>query len=150
MRDEINRQVELIRRADVRDLPRWLGPPSHTLLTIDYRRFKPIGFYPASESLQNYFRAVRWLQSIPLRGDRDNELTAIGLLGYATMEKLAEIQFRVLSAFRLPDSLMLARTTKPGKLPSGLAVAVLLGSDFAPARRRTVRRACGSAWRNVC
>ena len=211
VRGEINRQVDLIRRADTQELPPWLGPASRTLLSIDYRRCKPVGFYTQTEPLQNYFRAVRWLQSVPFRADRDDELTAIGLLGYAVQEerwsvrdffrgyttvlgrpddpslyhaafefqyflrgadkthswddrlqnkrrwllrsevdieefkkltdtyrlppdaadKLAEIQFRVLSSYRLPDSLMLTRTAKPDELPSSLAVAVLLGSDFA-------------------
>lgn len=210
-REEIERQVDKIRAADRVELPSWLAPHSRTLLAIDYRACKPVGFYTGSESLQNYFRAVRWLQSVPFRADRDNELTAIGLLGYATMEdyrqahaffreyhallgrpddptlpdaayefqnflstfgkekiwsgklaatrhwllrsalpssdwkklndtlrlppdvtdKLAEIQFRVLSAARLPDSLTLAHLSAPGRLPSGLAVAALLGSDFA-------------------
>jgi hypothetical protein len=203
--------VEKIRAADSVELPAWLGPPSATLLAIDYRREKPIGFYSGTESLQNYFRAVRWLQSIPFRADRDSELTAIGLLGYALNpgqrdaqgffrdyatllgrpddpalaeasyefqlfllgergqiswtkalvakrrwllhefypkadwgklndslvllpgagDQLAKIQFRILSAYRLPETLVLAKTTPIGSLPNGLAVAVLLGSDFA-------------------
>ena len=214
VRDEVERQVELIRQAEKFELPPWLGPPSRTLLTIDYRRCKPIGFYKQRESLQDYFRAVRWLQSIPFRADRDNELTAIGLLGCAVgrdfgaaseffrgyhaiigrpddpslneassefqnflsgprdsmpwqnalvwtrrwllrskisgdefrklsdtnrlppdaNNQLAELHFRVLSASRLPDSLVLARTSQSSQLPNGLAVAALLGSDFARQR----------------
>ena len=213
LRDEIDHQVEEIRRAELQALPDWLGPPSRTLLAIDYRRFRPVGFYTQTESLQNYFRATRWLQSIPFRADRDAELTAIGLLGNAmsqcereawqffeyyhvflgrpddraleeasmelqnflsasrgakkwsdelvrkrlsllnrekeigdgdyrklsdslrlppeATDNLAEIQYRIVSAYRLPDSLVLAKTAKPGQLPSGLAVATMLGSDFA-------------------
>lgn len=49
-------------------------------------------------------------------------------------DKLGEIQFRVLAAYRLPDSLALAGTAEPGKLPRGLVVAALLGSEFASAQ----------------
>lgn len=217
VRDEIDRQVEKIRAAEAVELPAWLGPAHRSLMAVDYRACRPIGFYSDSELLQNYFRAVRWLQSIPFRAERDAELTAIGLLGDATnkahrtqtrvffagydnllgrtddpglgeaayefqnllmggrnaqpwnlaladkrrwllrrfmrddewnklrntiqlppaaAEKLASIQFRVLSAYRLPDSLALAGTAEPGRLPSGLVVATLLGSDFA--RRQLV------------
>lgn len=212
IRDEIEQQVAKIRAATTVELPSWLAPASNTLLAIDYRRCRPVGFYTDTESLQNYFRAVRWLQSVPFRADRDDELTSIGLLGFAVMEdrhnntesffrnyatlfgrpddpslpeaayefqnflsgsrnasdwksnlidkrrwllrraiadddwkklngslrlppdaaeKLAEIQFRVLSAYRLPDSLALAQLSESGRLPSGLAVAALLGSGFA-------------------
>ncbi len=211
-RDEIESQLQKIRAATAVELPTWLAPASRTLLALDYRRCKPVGFYTDTESLQNYFRAVRWLQSVPFRADRDDELTAIGLLGYATnqdfehgtdqffknyaalvsrpdnpalpetaydfqnlliqrrgasswtnllasirhwllrsvvahddwmklneslrlppeiADQLSEIQFRVLSAARLPDSLALAKLADSGRLPSGLAVAALLGSDFA-------------------
>ena len=45
--------------------PAWLGPEGESdLLTIDYSRFKPRGFYTASDTLSGYFRAVGWLQAI--------------------------------------------------------------------------------------
>lgn len=208
VRDEIERLVELIRRAEGESMPAQLGPPSATLLGIDYRRFKPVGFYAGPEVLQNYFRAVRWLQTIPFRADRDNELTAIGLLGYgagflhgdwfrdysafpgrpdalsladateefqnflaagrnipdwktrlasvrrellrkaprhplindqdrlapAAGDPLAEIQFRVLASQATPDAVVLDRLAPRGGLPSGLAVAAMLGSEFARAQ----------------
>jgi hypothetical protein len=211
VRDEIDRQVEKIRVAASVELPAWLGQPTARLLGVDYRVCRPIGFYAETEYLQNYFRAVRWLQVIPLRADRDTELTAMGLLAYATMEsregarvffenyhaligrpddpdlstapyefhnllnaqgakeswserlvevrrwlvrdlimqgewsklrntrqlpvggeeKLATLQFRVLSAYRLPDALLLSEIGRSGQLPPGLAIAVLVGSEFA-------------------
>lgn len=215
-RDEIERQVALIRTAAAVELPAWLAPQSRALLAIDYRRCEPVGFYTSSASLQNYFRAVRWLQSVPFRAERDDELTAIALLGFATMrnigrgterffasyhtfvgrpddralpeaaydfqnilsrfrrsaknwteqlvylrawaarhegistdwqkiddtlrlppeteERLREIRYRVLSAARLPDAIVLARLAEPGRLPEGLAVAAMLGSEFAQQR----------------
>ncbi len=64
-------------------LPAWLGPPDETFLGIDYSRYKPRGFYTKSEDLARYFRAVAWLQSIPFRVSRDEELAAALLLGRA-------------------------------------------------------------------
>jgi len=83
-REEIATQAEKIRQALVTELPTWLGSPDpQSLLAIDYRRCKPVGFYTDSEKLSAYFRAVRWLQMIPFRCARDNEFDAILLLQMA-------------------------------------------------------------------
>lgn len=76
----IAEQVKLITQASATTKPAWLGPPDAWFLAIDYSRFKPRGFYVQSERLQRYFRAVAWLQSIPFRIDRDEELRTIMLL----------------------------------------------------------------------
>jgi hypothetical protein len=55
--------------------PAWLGPPDAGFSQIDYTRFKPRGFYTQSETLQRYFRAVAWLQAIPFRVEKDEELS---------------------------------------------------------------------------
>jgi hypothetical protein len=86
VREEIERQVNRIRQAQTAELPDWLAPATRNLVAIDYRRMVPVGFYAGRPSLQNYYRAVRWLQSVPFRAERDHELTAIGLLGYACFE----------------------------------------------------------------
>ena len=82
VRAEIQAQVVKIKAAEATELPVWLGPPSRTLLQIDYRRCKPVGFYASDPKLADYFRAVRWLQMIPFRADRDAELAAIAMLAY--------------------------------------------------------------------
>ncbi len=64
-------------------LPAWLGKPDETFTGIDYSRYKPRGFYTKSEDLERYFRAVSWLQSIPSRLSKDEELVAALLLGRA-------------------------------------------------------------------
>jgi len=64
-------------------LPAWLGTTDETFTGIDYSRYKPRGFYTKSEDLARYFRAVSWLQSIPLRVAKDEELAAALLLGRA-------------------------------------------------------------------
>jgi hypothetical protein len=82
VRSEIQDQVTKIRAAKDIELPTWLAPVEGHLVALDYRACKPIGFYAGDEKLGDYFRAVRWLQSVPFRGNRDTEVAAIGMLGY--------------------------------------------------------------------
>lgn len=81
LRKEIEMEVARIKEAKEPQLPEWLQPSTPDLLAIDYTRLQPVGFYVGSSVLENYFRAVRWLQLIPFRIERDNELGAIALLG---------------------------------------------------------------------
>jgi len=83
LRDEISAQAEKIRRADSTGLPAWLAPADATLAALDYRRCKPVGFYAGDETLAAYFRAVRWLQMVPLRGSRIAEMDTAMLIGLA-------------------------------------------------------------------
>jgi hypothetical protein len=77
----INAEVGKIEQASAREKPSWLGKTSDDLITLDYSRYKPRGFYTSSERLSKYFRAVSWLQSIPFRLNKDDELLSIMLLG---------------------------------------------------------------------
>jgi hypothetical protein len=215
--------------------PKWLGPPDEGFVALDYTRYQPRGFYTRNEQLKRYFRAVAWLQSIPFRADKDEELLAALVLGTSVrsteglhqkwlpachryqefagveddwdllmMESVAEgvgqegwvngwpartarrdeprldlggkdldkiraalvkhaaeqkngpalndqlafpphdsgqaapVEFRVLSASRLPDAVLFQHTTDPRSfkraLPEGLEVCALLGSSFARER----------------
>jgi len=80
LRAAIEKQVGLIVAAEGARLPEWLAPSTPDFLAIDYGRFRPVGFYAGSSLLENYFRAVRWLQTIPFRIERDHELGAVALL----------------------------------------------------------------------
>ena len=78
----IQEEVARVEKAEGLHKPAWLGPEGEPdLLAIDYSRFKPRGFYTAGESLSRYFRAASWLQAIPFRVDRDEELLAALMLG---------------------------------------------------------------------
>jgi len=77
----ITEEVERITAAKETMMPKWLGPPDSAFLGIDYTRYKPKGFYTKSELLQRYFRALSWLQSIPLRVSKDEEFLCALLLG---------------------------------------------------------------------
>jgi len=81
VRSDIEAEVVRIHEAKGFVLPRWLGPATADFLAIDYGRFRPLGFYVGSRLLEDYFRAVRWLQLVPFRIERDNEFGAVALLG---------------------------------------------------------------------
>lgn len=73
-------EVEKITAATVVEKPTWLGPPDEGFAALDYSRYRPRGFYTKSPTLEQYFRATSWLQSIPFRVSRDEELAAVALL----------------------------------------------------------------------
>jgi hypothetical protein len=86
-RAEIAAQAEKIRRAEVIALPDWLAPAEPaSLLALDYRRCKPVGFYADSPQLADYFRATRWLQMLPFRASREKEFDAFLLLALASKD----------------------------------------------------------------
>lgn len=74
-------EVKRIETARGQYKPKWLGEADPGFLTLDYTRYRPCGFYTKTPTLQRYFRAVRWLQSIPFRVSKDEELVAILMLG---------------------------------------------------------------------
>lgn len=80
---EIEDQVAKIKTGHDAELPKWLAPADDPLPAIDYASFKPVGFYAEDAKLADYFRAVRWLQVVPFRVNREVELGAIALLGDA-------------------------------------------------------------------
>ncbi len=79
----IQAEVAKVIAAEAIEKPDWLGPPDEGFMAIDYGRFMPRGFYSKSAELQRYFRAVSWLQVIPFRVSKDDELWAILVLGQA-------------------------------------------------------------------
>jgi hypothetical protein len=84
VRGDIAAQIAKIRAATSIELPFWLEPRTSAFVGIDYRRMRPVGFYANDERLADYFRAVRWLQTVPFRIDRDGELSALLLLAHSS------------------------------------------------------------------
>jgi hypothetical protein len=76
----IRTEVGRVEKATGCYAPSWLGKADNEY-QIDYSRYKPRGFYTQFDSLACYFRAAAWLQSIPFRVDRDEELLAVLMLG---------------------------------------------------------------------
>ncbi len=216
--DEVTRIVEA--RAVMK--PAWLGPSEPDFTQLDYSRYRVRGFYTRSEALTRYFRAAAWLQSIPFRVSRDDELLSVLMLGRciasdgseaddarceghrtffrtyteflgvgddwdlvmaadAAAEGLdfdldvkraeliaqaedgpqindqlrfapddpnavAEPNFRILSAYRLPEAVLFQRTTDIRQFPfrdfpNGLEVCIALGSTFARDKLDGVQKA---------
>ena len=79
----VDAEVKRVTAAAGQAKPEWLGPPDRGFMALDYTRYRPRGFYTGSEALRRYFRAVSWLQSIPFRVEKDEELLAILMLGNA-------------------------------------------------------------------
>jgi len=77
----LQEECQKIKMAQIVEKPVWLGAPDPSFLSLDYSRYKPRGFYTQNEKLQRYFRAVSWLQSIPFRVNKNEELLAILMLG---------------------------------------------------------------------
>lgn len=83
---KIAAEVKRVEAAEGLHLPAWMKP-GHGLVALDYRVFKPSGFYTRSASLQGYFRALRWMQTVPLRLQDPAELEAAQVLGEALWEE---------------------------------------------------------------
>jgi hypothetical protein len=83
----IEEEVRKIVEARKKEMPVWLAEADRTLLGLDYSRYKPRGFYTRSERLERHFRAVAWLQSIPFRVSKDEELVSIMMLGSCVPER---------------------------------------------------------------
>jgi len=99
----LTREVHRIAQATDRELPPWLGPPDRTFLALDYSRYKPRGFYTSLPALERYFRSMAWLQSIPFRTYRDEELLAFLMVAHSVhgdQFKTMDLQTSSLPYFR--------------------------------------------------
>jgi hypothetical protein len=76
----VAQEVARVKAAIAVFKPTWLGPPDAGFLAIDYSRFRPRGFHAGDPVLERAFRAREWLQSLPLRPDRDEELLMFAIL----------------------------------------------------------------------
>ena len=77
----VETEVQRINLAKGLRRPLWIGETDAEYKGIDYSLFQPHGLYAQTEELKGYFRAMRWLQSIPFRTYIDEELLSILLLG---------------------------------------------------------------------
>jgi hypothetical protein len=80
LRREIEAEAAAVKKANGQRKPVPFGAPEPDFLAFDYSLFKPMGFYAGSERLRQYFRALRWLQIVPFRLNRDEELLAFHML----------------------------------------------------------------------
>ena len=80
LRHAIETEAALIEKAEGQHKPALLGAPEPDFIAIDYTLFRPVGFYSNAPRLQRYFRALRWLQLVPFRLERHEELLAFHML----------------------------------------------------------------------
>jgi hypothetical protein len=81
LKSVVEAEVRRINRAKGLRRPKWIGETDPEYKGLDYSLFQPHGFYAQSEQLEGYYRAMRWLQSIPFRIHKDEELLSILILG---------------------------------------------------------------------
>jgi hypothetical protein len=81
--NEINAEAARIRKASGSGLPRLLQSSIPSASQLDYRIFKPAGMYAGVKILEDYFRAVRWLQIVPFRSFSDKEALSAAILALA-------------------------------------------------------------------
>jgi len=80
---EVDAEVERVCQAQGPHFPTWLSPVTADFAGLDYARYKVRGFYTSTPALGRYFRAVTWLQSVPLRVELQVDLQAAWLLARA-------------------------------------------------------------------
>lgn len=73
---EIEAEAARVETAAERVKPAWLGAPEPVFQALDYTSCKPVGLHEDNPAEQRYFRAVRFLQMIPFRLARKEELYA--------------------------------------------------------------------------
>ncbi|MBL8896523.1 MAG: DUF3160 domain-containing protein [Planctomycetes bacterium] len=79
-REPVSELVAAIERAEGTATPDWLGPYDGGFRYIDLDRFRCNGIYAGDEELERLYRAARWLQLVPFRVRRDDEMQAFQLL----------------------------------------------------------------------
>lgn len=87
LRVQVDSELVRIRREEGLLKPALLGEPEPSFEAFDYTAFRPAGFYDRSAVLQRYFRAVRWLQLVPFRSDRHEEMLAFDMIILALQEE---------------------------------------------------------------
>ena len=75
---ELNREIAAetarVTAAKEKAKPAWLGPPEPCFSALDYPTCKPVGRFAENPESARYFRVVRFLQMIPFRLSRQDEL----------------------------------------------------------------------------
>ena len=60
--------------------------PDYTNVMFAYSLFRPRGHYNGNETLRRYFRAMMWLQTVPMAADYENQVRRAIMMGMATKE----------------------------------------------------------------
>jgi hypothetical protein len=87
VRGEVESEIARIRKAEGMHKSALLGPPEPSFEAFDYTAFRPAGFYDRTPELQRYFRAVRWLQLVPFRSDKPEEMLALDMICHSLQDE---------------------------------------------------------------
>jgi len=77
---EVEQEAALVRQAQGTRYPVRLKVSPQDPSRLDYTLFKPVGLYAGDELMEEYFRAVRWLQLVPFRAASDEHMLAAAML----------------------------------------------------------------------
>ncbi|MBX9654977.1 DUF3160 domain-containing protein [bacterium] len=128
----IRKQVRLAERASSRESVDWIGNPE---IFIDYTTFKPTATYADDEMLARYYRTVRWLQSVPLLYDKDDQLFAAMILAKACDTQWFARSQRTYQIFGGPSQIDLQTVAK-------LADDLALSTESIPVLRERIIQYC--------
>ena len=73
--------------------PEWLRVERTPIMGFDYAVFRPAGIYTVNPRMERYFRAVRWLQTVPFDLKRDDHLASMALVIAAFEESTGHRDF---------------------------------------------------------
>lgn len=83
LRREVEQEAARVHQAQGTGWPARLKISASDSTSLDYTLFKPAGLYAGDELMEQYFRAVRWLQLVPFRAASDEHMLAAAMLAFS-------------------------------------------------------------------
>lgn len=80
LRREVELEAERVQKAEGAAWPARLRVTPEDPCRLDYTLFKPVGLYAGDVFMEQYFRAVRWLQLVPFRTASDEQMLAAAMV----------------------------------------------------------------------
>ena len=96
---EIAAEAKRVTDAVAAAKPAWLGPPEPKFVSLDYAGCKPVGRWAENEKSGSYFRAIRFLQMVPFRLSRQDELFSACYLLWAITDAKGDSGLNTLARF---------------------------------------------------
>lgn len=137
LRHEIELEAARVRRAEGTGWPAGMKLSLRDASSLDYTLFKPVGLYVGDDSLEPYFRAVRWLQLVGFRASSDEHMLAAAMVSLSSHRlRLRQLKLDAEAAERFDDrDTRLVRLAGPTVGASALHCAWFPGQDEKPAKK---------------
>lgn len=104
LRREVELEAESVRKAEGSGWPARLKTAPEDPGLLDYTLFKPVGLYAGDVLLEQYFRAVRWLQMAPFRSTSDTHMLAAAMVSLSHHpQRLRQLKLNEQTAKRLEE-----------------------------------------------